>query len=89
MTIGKYLMAFGLGLSLIGAAAVARADEPVHAKKHHAHRAYQPATASCWIDADKGAIDHGIYGYYVPCGTPGSIAAEYSPVGQGHWAAEQ
>jgi len=88
MTIRKSLMAFGVGLSLVGVSALpalADADAPVHVKKHHAHAAQARAqAASCWVNGDKGAIDHGVFGYYVPCGTPGSVPATASA-----WGPEQ
>lgn len=87
MTFRKSLMALGFGLTFIGVTALpalADSDAPVHVKKHHRAHAARAEAASCWVNGDKGAIDHGVYGYYVPCGTPGAVPAEASA-----WGAER
>ena len=54
-----------------------------HATRAHAAYAYQPAQPrdtswTCWVDGDKGAIDHGVFGYYASCDTPGAVPATAS-----------
>jgi len=88
----KQLIALAIGAALavaVASPAVAQSTKQPgaygkrmhHVMRGHAAYARAPAPQTCWVNGDKGAIDHGVFGYYAPCGTPGAMPAMASAWG--------
>ncbi len=68
-------------------------NKNMHHRSTRGHTAYARAPAAeqtqakeCWINSDKGAIDHGVYGYYGSCNSPGAVPAETSVWGRNRYS---